>query len=171
VCWVRICFQIFSSTSSSWDNAQYIFQINWKFSDWVSPERDNKVFFMNQSIRVYFLKLFLESFWPLKCVSNLQNKKWLKTSKSVLKEYSNSKLWKDFMEFKNIVLKVKLSNKFKNGHQKFSTRKVLEKYHVVSFRRHSTRTYPLFLEYILRIISGPWRDGKNLKTDSDSTQH
>jgi hypothetical protein len=39
---------------------------------------------------------------------------------SVLKVYSDLKLWKDFLEFKNIILEEKLSKKFKNGHQKFS---------------------------------------------------
>jgi hypothetical protein len=40
-------------------------------------------------------------------------------SKSVLKEYSNLKLGKDFLEFKNIILVEKSSNKFKNGHELF----------------------------------------------------
>jgi hypothetical protein len=46
---------------------------------------------------------------------------------SVLKEYTDLKLLKDFLEFKNIILKEKLSNKFKNGYEKFLPRKASDK--------------------------------------------
>jgi hypothetical protein len=44
---------------------------------------------------------------------------------SVPEEYSDPKPKKDFLEFKNIILKAKLSNKFKNGNEKFFPRKAL----------------------------------------------
>jgi hypothetical protein len=44
-------------------------------------------------------------------------------SKSVLKEYSDSKVEKDFLEFINIIVEAKLSIKFKNGNEKFRPRK------------------------------------------------
>jgi hypothetical protein len=43
------------------------------------------------------------------------------------------------------------------------------KYPVVSLPSHSKRAFLVFLEYSLRIISGTYRAGKNLKTDLDST--
>jgi hypothetical protein len=39
---------------------------------------------------------------------------------SVLKEYSDLKLWKYFLEFKNYILEAQLSNEFKNGNENFS---------------------------------------------------
>jgi hypothetical protein len=41
-------------------------------------------------------------------------------SKSVLKEYSDPMLRKDFLEFKNIILEEELSNQYKNDHENFS---------------------------------------------------
>jgi hypothetical protein len=60
-------------------------------------------------------------FYHLWFVFNLENKKCLETYKSVLEIYTNLKLCKDFLEFKNIILEVKLFNKFKNGLKKFKS--------------------------------------------------
>jgi hypothetical protein len=46
---------------------------------------------------------------------------------------------------------------------------VFVKYISVSFQSHSIRAFSVFLEDTLRIISGIYRAGKNLKTDLDST--
>jgi hypothetical protein len=48
---------------------------------------------------------------------NQLNNKCLETSKSSLKKYSDPELGNDFLEFKNIILEEKLSNKYKNGHK------------------------------------------------------
>jgi hypothetical protein len=49
---------------------------------------------------------------------------------------------------------------------------VFVKYLVSFFRSHTIRAFSVFLEDSLRITSGIWRVGKNLKTDSDSAhQH
>jgi hypothetical protein len=45
---------------------------------------------------------------------------------------------------------------------------IFVKYLVVSFWSPSTRAFSVFLKDSLRIISGIWRAGKNIKTDSDS---
>jgi hypothetical protein len=42
----------------------------------------------------------------------------MEASKSVFNGYCDHMLWKDFLEFKNIILEEKLSIKFKNGHIK-----------------------------------------------------
>jgi hypothetical protein len=68
----------------------------------------------------YFWKLkytylvSLESFYHLWFVSNLCNKKCLETSKLDLKVILYSPIiWKDFLEFKNIILEEKLSTNWK----------------------------------------------------------
>jgi hypothetical protein len=53
--------------------------------------------------------------------SSTRRKKYLETVKSILKEYSDPKLWKFFLEFKNIILKENLSKKYKNFHENFSS--------------------------------------------------
>jgi hypothetical protein len=48
----------------------------------------------------------------------------LETSKSILKEYSDLMLGKDFLKFKNIILEENMSKKYKNGHENFSGEKI-----------------------------------------------
>jgi hypothetical protein len=50
----------------------------------------------------------------------------METSESVLKNYSDLMLCKHFWEFKNIILEVKLSNKYKIGNEKSLARKGFE---------------------------------------------
>jgi hypothetical protein len=89
-----------------------------------------KVFFVHQSIcgLFGFESSFQNCFWDLFnhlwLVLNLLNKKCLQTFKSVLKEYCDLKLCKDFLDFKNNIFEKKLPNKFKNSNEKFLPLKV-----------------------------------------------
>jgi hypothetical protein len=71
--WVRLCFWIFLSTSSSWANPQGIFQKHWKWPYWVASERDQKIFYENHSIRGFFgFKSCRQNcFWNLLSISGL----------------------------------------------------------------------------------------------------
>jgi hypothetical protein len=81
-----------------------------------------KVHVVSLVVHVIFKTIFGVLFAPLVCLKSI-NQEMFGSFKSVHKEYCDLMLWKDFLGFKNYVLKVKLSNEYKNGHQKLFARK------------------------------------------------
>jgi hypothetical protein len=84
-----------------------------------------------------------------------------KSSESILKEYSNHKLWKYFLQFKNIILEVKLLKKFKNGPEKFLASTIFEFCGQFFFQNEVLKLQKVFSELVKLF----------LRTDLESSRH
>jgi hypothetical protein len=92
-------------------------------------ERDNKVFSKNQSILLFsFDSSFQNCFWNLFSFFGLSQICKIRNALKLPSSFSRNTLIlipEKTIDFKNIILKVKLSNKFKNDYKYFSRGKSL----------------------------------------------
>jgi hypothetical protein len=160
-CWLRQRIWIFPA--DFWKNPQWIFQKHWKCPYWVASERDDKIFYENQSIRDLFdfESSFQNCFWNLLRISGLSE---ICKIRNVWKFPSHSQralrslVLKDFLEFEKIILEVKMSNKFKNGNEIFFSHERLpcESLNFFGLRTPSKKSQTMETLYLKNFRSHFW---------------
>jgi hypothetical protein len=137
--------------------------------------------FKNGYEHFFLVNLWISWFsWTfLNFLDNLSSKMMFLNPRSLFRAWNQSTPWErtwkfpDISYFKDLrqnrgakmIPKTALITRLKTKETTYSL--VFVKYHVISFRSHSLRVFPVFLEYSLRLILETWRAGKNLKTDSN----